>query len=430
MKGYTIGTTMYVFDATPGQFPSVEATTTVIYVQEEALAAWKEANSDYATIIKPYNFNTITVQKPVWYDYIDEDIPNKQPTTYTISYEGIQYVSDPVTVAEPDETVSINLIEQAGSYTVEVYYYDNDDPETGNIQYLSLYHVDTYTYQFAMPAHPTHATITYVAPAQSYSISYDGNAAQYVIDAVVTAHENDTVTVQFSNMEGTFTVDAYYFDNDDPETGSSILLPVTEVSGTEFTFTMPAHPTYVTSEYTAPLHDITVTGAEAAKVETNPSGQAPEGNTVYVMLAAENYTFDKACTEPGVTILDVTSTDVSLVYSAESHYQWNDEYTFTMPQGDVTITVTEYTPPVSYNFTLSGTQNQHVVRSAETATAGTWMTLSPEIGYTFDTTAQQGTILTVSFTGATAEYDTSEDKYGFYMPAGDVDAEIEFYNPL
>lgn len=74
MKGYTLNNTMYVFPQTIGEIPYVGESVTSIMVQQEDLAAWKTANSDYASIMKAYNYNMMTVQKKVWADHLNDDI--------------------------------------------------------------------------------------------------------------------------------------------------------------------------------------------------------------------------------------------------------------------------------------------------------------------------------------------------------------------
>ena len=59
MKGYIINNRCYIFPQEVGQLPSIDAE--IIYVQEEDIKAWKEANVGVADKIKKYNYNVITV---------------------------------------------------------------------------------------------------------------------------------------------------------------------------------------------------------------------------------------------------------------------------------------------------------------------------------------------------------------------------------
>lgn len=83
MKGYIINKRCYVFPQEVGQIPSIEAE--VIYVQEEDIKAWKEANGDKADKIKKYNYNVITVNPKEWAGHKDDELtpvqtPSQNPT--------------------------------------------------------------------------------------------------------------------------------------------------------------------------------------------------------------------------------------------------------------------------------------------------------------------------------------------------------------
>lgn len=117
MKGYTLNNTMYVFPQTVGAIPYVGESVTSIMVQQEDLAAWKTANSDYASIMKAYNYNMMTVQKKVWADHLDDDIvvpdPEKIDPALAWSEEGATVTID------ADDNVFPTLTNE---YSVEVSY--------------------------------------------------------------------------------------------------------------------------------------------------------------------------------------------------------------------------------------------------------------------------------------------------------------------
>lgn len=69
-----IGDNLYVF-ADEAYEITQDTTATVIYVQEEYVAAFKEENESLASKIKPINYKTMTVTKQPWADYIDVDDP-------------------------------------------------------------------------------------------------------------------------------------------------------------------------------------------------------------------------------------------------------------------------------------------------------------------------------------------------------------------
>ena len=83
MKGYVINNRCYIFPQEVGQIPSVEAE--VIYVQEEDIKAWKEANVDVAGKIKKYNYNVMTVNPKEWSGHKDDELTPVQTPHQTPS---------------------------------------------------------------------------------------------------------------------------------------------------------------------------------------------------------------------------------------------------------------------------------------------------------------------------------------------------------
>lgn len=86
LKGYKIGDTLYIFPQEAAVIYNDEGADKIA-VQPEDLAAWKEINSEVADKLFGYNYNTMTINKKAWADYINEDIPSKAPaTTYNINW--------------------------------------------------------------------------------------------------------------------------------------------------------------------------------------------------------------------------------------------------------------------------------------------------------------------------------------------------------
>lgn len=86
MKGYVTGNKLYIFD-TAAEIPYVDAAVEIIYVQQEYLAAFKAANSDYAAMMQPYNFQMLTVKAKEWSGHTNDDIevPEPEVQTYTLT---------------------------------------------------------------------------------------------------------------------------------------------------------------------------------------------------------------------------------------------------------------------------------------------------------------------------------------------------------
>lgn len=155
MKGYTNSTTMYVFPQTVGEIPSVGAGVTEILVQQEDLAAWKTANSDYASIMKAYNYNTMTVQKKVWADHINDNITvspelawSSESATVTIGADDnvfptltnpnsvtVAYSSSDTEKATIDESTGEITLVAAGTTTISAAFAGNDTYSAQTVTY-------------------------------------------------------------------------------------------------------------------------------------------------------------------------------------------------------------------------------------------------------------------------------------------------------
>ena len=148
MKGYIINNRCYIFPQEVGQIPSVEAE--VIYVQEEDIKAWKEANGDKADKIKKYNYNVITVNPKEWSGHKDDELgPVQTPHTISKGGEGIETISV-VDQATAGETVTVTSADP-GTYTLDLtnkakqrIWINRDLP---NIEY----HQEVDNYTFTMP---------------------------------------------------------------------------------------------------------------------------------------------------------------------------------------------------------------------------------------------------------------------------------------
>ena len=120
MKGYIINKKCYIFPQEVGQIPSVDAE--VIYVQEEDIKAWKEANVEVADKIKKYNYNVITVNPKEWSGHKDDELV----TSHNITKESYTYgdanAADLIQVQEQaltGETVTITLVDPE-TYTFDL----------------------------------------------------------------------------------------------------------------------------------------------------------------------------------------------------------------------------------------------------------------------------------------------------------------------
>jgi len=75
MKGYQINEKLYIFPQQPAEIQGITEDITVIFVRSKDLEAWKTANTTYANLFKPYNYETITVLPKPWAGHSDDDFP-------------------------------------------------------------------------------------------------------------------------------------------------------------------------------------------------------------------------------------------------------------------------------------------------------------------------------------------------------------------
>lgn len=175
MKGYIINNKCYVFPQEVGQIPSVEAE--VIYVQEEDIKAWKEANVGVADKIKKYNYNVMTVNPKEWSGHKDDELVT--PHNITKEGDGIELISV-VDQATTGETVTISLVDPA-TYTLDLtnkakqrIWINRGLP---NIEY----HQEVDNYTFAMPDYDTSILIGHYN-GYTLTVTVDGQQASSIED--------------------------------------------------------------------------------------------------------------------------------------------------------------------------------------------------------------------------------------------------------
>lgn len=131
MKGYDLDGTLYIFETTADAIPYVAEDVTKICIQQESLDAFKEANPDYATLMVPYNYNVMTVQKKEWADYVDEDLVSPEPTpdpepTPELPEQGTLYDFVGYLTEEATEPSSTGQITYEGEYSEDTNYVYGD----------------------------------------------------------------------------------------------------------------------------------------------------------------------------------------------------------------------------------------------------------------------------------------------------------------
>ena len=183
MKGYTLNNTMYVFPQTVGAIPYVGESVTSIMVQQEDLAAWKTANSDYASIMKAYNYNMMTVQKKVWADHLDDDIVVPEPEPETNSITGADF-DDNLSIYG---TITLNL---PSSEPLVVEYDEEGDEyspfEVANVLYISSADVtDSEKYSWTKDGEPIEGVEATGGDTEPIVYTYDNDgedAPMFTVD--------------------------------------------------------------------------------------------------------------------------------------------------------------------------------------------------------------------------------------------------------
>ena len=218
MKGYIINNRCYIFPQEVGQIPSVEAE--VIYVQEEDIKAWKEANGDKADKIKKYNYNVMTVNPKEWSGHKDDELgPVQTPHTISKGGEGIETISV-VDQATAGETVTVTSADP-GTYTLDL---TNKAKQriwitTENQEY----HQDGDYYTFNMPDYDTVVVagyyngfkLTVTVDGQEKSSIEDFSNILYLIDYTLLTRLTDLTDVCAGNYILLHLQEGYSFNTAD-----------------------------------------------------------------------------------------------------------------------------------------------------------------------------------------------------------------------
>lgn len=189
MKGYVINNRCYIFPQEVGQIPSVEAE--VIYVQEENIKAWKEANAGVADKIKKYNYNVITVNPKEWTGHKDDELaPVQTPHNITKEGDGIELLSvvDSATVGE---TVTVTLTDPE-TYTFDLTNKAKQRMWIKRIDPEKEYHQEGDNYTFTMPDYDTTILVGHYN-GYTLTVTVDGQQASSIegFSNILYLHDNN-----------------------------------------------------------------------------------------------------------------------------------------------------------------------------------------------------------------------------------------------
>lgn len=277
MKGYKISNILYVFPQDAAEIPYVDPEVTVIYIQHEQVNAFKEYNQSVVDLIQGYNYNSMTINKKVWADHLDDDIVNPEPPTpvdtYSLTLEGDFYNDcsytylDGFMPVEDFEHVPAEAGIRISFYEYDLYTFDKSDTSGKTILVPTLNGVDlagessSTVVDFTMPNSNSVLSITEYTPVVTYSLTVTGaKSGEVSTDNLTTSvhyepgstnqvAENDTIR-STANEYSTFDTTSVEEKTKLVATfNSEALTP--SLDGTYVEFTMPnSNSAIVIEEYT------------------------------------------------------------------------------------------------------------------------------------------------------------------------------------
>ena len=257
----------------------------------------------------------------------------------------------------------------------------------------------------------TDGKYTFVMPAGNVEISATYKAIDYTI--TIEPAENGTVTAdkQTANMGETVTLTVtpdkgYELDEIHVMNGTT-QVAVTITTEGKYTFVMPAGNVEISATFKMVDYTVTIQPAENGTITADKT-TANMGETVTLTITPnEGYELDEIHVMNGTTQVAVTITT-------------EGKYTFVMPAGNVEISATF--KMTDYAITITPAENGTVTADKQTANMGETVTLTitPNEGYEFD----QLTVMDGE-TQVAVEI-TTEGKYIFVMPAGNVEISATF----
>ena len=229
-----------------------------------------------------------------------------------------------------------------------------------------------------------------ITPAENGTVTADKETAKY----------GETVTLTVAPATGYELEQLRVLDGETQ-------VDVTITTEGKYTFVMPAGNVEISATYKAIDYTITIEPAENGTVTVDKQ-TANMGETVTLTITPnEGYELDQ------LTVMD-GETQVAVTITTEG------KYTFVMPAGNVEISATF--KMTDYAITITPSENGTVTADKETANMGETVTLTitPNEGYEFDQlTVMNGT------TQVAVEI-TTEGKYTFVMPAGNVEVSATY----
>ena len=249
-------------------------------------------------------------------------------------------------------------------------------------------------YVFNMPANGVTVTATF--KAIDYIINIVSSENGTVTADKATANMGETVTLTITPDEG-YELESLRVIYDDA------IVPLTEGN----TFVMRACNAAIIADFKMIDYAITITPAENGTI-TADKETANMGETVTLTVTPnEGYELDQ------LTVINGT-TQVAVEITTEG------KYTFTMPAGNVKVYATF--KAIDYTITIEPSENGTITADKTTANIGETVTLTitPNEGYELDQ------LIVMNGTTQVDVTITTDGKYTFVMPAGNVEISATF----
>ena len=443
MKGYIINNKCYVFPQEVGQIPSIDAE--VIYVQEEDIKAWKEANVGVADKIKKYNYNVMTVNPKEWSGHKDDELGPVQ-TTHTISKggEGIETISvvDQATVGE---TVTVTPSDP-GTYTFDLANKEKQRIWVNPYDPDKEYHQEGDNYTFTMPDNDVSILVDrYIG--YTLTVTIDGQTASSIEEVSFLGLYDDSKSLDITDLTDVCRGSNIQINLSEGYTFNTSLtdkiIVTAKFNGTNLEgyedwglFNMPSENATLeittTANHNIAKESYNYGDANAADLISTDKQSAKAGETVTVTLTdTGTYTFDLANKEK--TRIWVR------IYEGKEYHQDGDYYTFTMPERDTTILAGYYN---GYNLTVTVNGQQassiedvrflglhdnsvfYYITDLTNVCAGNYIALNLAEGYSFNTEDTTKTHVVAKLNGTELSSRPESHYRQFIMPSENATLEI------
>jgi hypothetical protein len=323
-------------------------------------------------------------------------------------------VTTNVSAAVAGATVTVNIADVASGKQVDSVSVATAD----GIEVMVLEATPGSVYTFTMPAGSVTVTVTFV---DTYSVTIAQTDDATVTTDVSTAVAGDTVTVDITDVAS-----GKLFSTISVTDASGNAVAVSEVTaGSVYTFTMPDSDVTVTVTISdiqiiiIGTHSVTVNSVDGATV-TSSASSAASGNAITITVS------DVASgkTVNSIVVTDASGNAVEVIQQSTTDNTW--QYTFTMPDSDVTVTVTISDIQIiiigAHNVTVDSVSDATVTTSASSAVAGNTVTI------TISDITSGKTVGSVAVTDASGnavevtQQSTTDStrQYTFTMPDSDV----------